>query len=661
MAKSFKKEYQELSELVAYHNNKYYNEDDPEITDAEYDALTTRLRQLETEHPELISSKSNSQKVGGKASSSFSKVEHIVPMLSLLDVFNFDEVKKFVASMLAANPNTEFVAEPKIDGLSVSIEYKDGKLVRASTRGDGSVGEDITENVKQIGGIPHSIEPIEYLEVRGEVYMTFDAFNMANQVQEDNGAKLFKNPRNCAAGTLRQLDPNVVKERNLSMLVFNIQAIKGISFDTHSAGLAWLRTQGFPVVKEISPKTTIEDVMNDINEIGTSRNSLEYPIDGAVIKVNNLADREELGNTSKVPRWAVAYKYPPEKKNTVVRDIVIQVGRTGRLTPVAILDPVDLGGSTVSKATLHNQDFITKKDVRIGDTVVIQKAAEIIPEIVSVVMEKRPVGTNPYLIGSICPVCGGKAEAEEDTADIRCINPSCPAQFERKVIHFASKGYMDINGFGEAAAQALISAGLISDFADIYYLKNHRQKMIDEGLVGKEKSTDNLLNAIEASKSNNIDKLLSAMGVRNVGKHVSKILAEHYDDIWAISKVTAEEITPLTDVGEITAKFLTDFFAQESTIDLFKKLEAAGVNMKSIKAAPTSNKLAGKTFVITGTLSQKREVFAEIIIQNGGKVSGSVSKKTDYLLAGEAAGSKLDKANTLGVKVISEDDFNAMI
>jgi len=661
MDKNIKKEYEELKALVKYHNDRYYNQDDPEITDYEYDQLAHKLRDMESQWPELISEDSNTQKVGGVANENSTKVTHEVPMLSLLDVFDTEEVESFVSKLSAEYPQAEYVVEQKIDGLSVSVEYENGKLIRASTRGDGHIGEDITENVKQIASVPQTISPIEYLEIRGEVYMTFEAFDKANEAQEDSGGKLFKNPRNCAAGTLRQLDSKVVKERNLSMFAFNVQKAKGITFKTHSESIAWLKSQGFSVVPEMSPKKTVEEIMRDIEIIGETKNSLNYPIDGAVVKINSLDTRDELGATSKVPRWAVAYKYPPEEKVTVVKDIIIQVGRTGRLTPVAIMNPVDIGGSTVSKATLHNQDFITSKDIRVGDTVIIRKAAEIIPEIVSVVLDKRPSKTVPYQIGNICPVCGGKAEAEEDTADIRCINPSCPAQFERRVQHFASKGYMDINGFGEAATQALIAAGLISDFADIYNLKNYRQKMIDEKLVGKEKATDNLLNAIEASKSNNIDKLLSAMGVRNVGKHVSKILTEHYDDIWAIAAATEEELLTLPDMGETTVKFLKDFFAEPTTTSLFKKLEAAGVNTKSIKSAPTSDKLAGKTFVITGTLSDKREVFADVIVKNGGKVSGSVSKKTDYLLAGENAGSKLEKAQTLGVKVLSENEFKAML
>lgn len=661
MDNKIKKEYEELKALVKYHNDRYYNQDDPEISDYEYDQLSHRLRDMETTWPELISEDSNTQRVGGNAREGSVKVSHDVPMLSLLDVFDKNEVASFVTKISAENPNTEYVVEQKIDGLSVSIEYIDGVLTRASTRGDGRVGEDITENVKQIASVPHNITPVKFLEVRGEVYMTHAAFDAVNEAQEDKGEKLFKNPRNCAAGTLRQLDPKVVKERNLSIFAFNVQKAEGITFGTHSESIAWLKSQGFPVVPELAPKKTVDEIMADIDSIGENKNSLDYPIDGAVVKVNNLEQRDELGNTSKVPRWAVAYKYPPEEKTTVVTDIVIQVGRTGRLTPVAIMNPVDIGGSTVAKATLHNQDFIDAKDIRIGDTVIIRKAAEIIPEIVSVVLEKRPNATNPYKIGNVCPICGGKAEAEEDTADIRCINPSCPAQFERRVIHFASKGYMDISGFGEAATQNLIAAGLISDFADIYNLKNHRQKMIDEKLVGKEKATDNLLNAIEASKNNNIDRLLSAMGVRNIGRHVSKILAEKYDDIWAISNATTEELLELPDMGETTVKFLKDFFAEQSTIDLFKKLESYGVNIKSIKAAPVGDAFVGKTFVITGTLSDKREVFAEIITANGGKVSGSVSKKTDYLLAGENAGSKLEKAETLGVKILSEDEFRAML
>lgn len=654
-------EYNKLAAEVEYHNSRYYDDDDAEISDYEYDQLTQRLRALEAAHPELITAASNSQKVGGTVKSGYTKVTHIVPMQSLLDVFNHDDVVKFVKETKAEYPDVKFTVGRKIDGLSVSLEYENGKLVRGSTRGNGLVGEDITENIRQLKEVPQSIDFDGFLEVRGEVYMTFKSFERANEIQEDNGDKLFKNPRNCAAGTLRQLNPEVVKERDLSLYIFNIQRVEGKTITLHSEGLLWLESLGFTTVHEVVPYDTAEEVIKAIEDIGASRNGLSYPIDGAVVKVDSLHYRDEMGTTSKVPHWAVAYKYPPEEKRTTVKKIIIQVGRTGRLTPVAIMEPIELAGSTVSKATLHNQDYITDKDIRVGDTVIIRKAAEIIPEIVSVVKDKRPDGTVPFEIGCVCPVCGGKAEKEEDTADIRCINASCPAQFQRKVEHFASKECMDINGLGPAAVEALINAGLIHDIADIYYLSNHREKMISEKIVGKEKSTDNLLKAIEKSKSNNMDRLLSGMGVRNVGKHVSKILAENYADIWAVSTATADELTPLTDVGPTVAKFLTDFFSMPQTTALFKKLEAAGVNVKSIKKETDSDIFAGKTFVITGTLSQKREVFADIIVRNGGKVSGSISKKTSYLLAGEAAGSKLDKANDLGVKVLSEDEFNKML
>ena len=658
---NIQKEYLELKELIKYHNDRYYNQDDPEISDYEYDQLSVRLREMEAAHPELVTEDSNTQRVGGEAAKDSKKVAHEVPMLSLLDVFSTDDVESFMKKMKTEYPDARYTVGQKVDGLSVSLEYKNGKLIRAATRGDGHIGEDVTENVRQISDVPETIEAVPRLIVRGEVYMTFDAFNKANNELDEKGGKLFKNPRNAAAGTLRQLDPMVVKERELSLLVFNVQMVEGKTFATHSESLEWLKSQGFNVVQELSPRSNLEDVLADIETIGKNKNAYPYPIDGAVVKIDSLSDRESIGYTSKVPRWAVAYKYPPEEKTTVVRDIIIQVGRTGRLTPVAIMDPVDIGGSTVSKATLHNQDFINEKDVRIGDTVIMRKAAEIIPEIVSVVKDKRPANTEKFNIGSVCPVCGGKAEAEEDTADIRCTNMACPAQFQRRVEHFASRGYMNIDGFGEAATTALIEAGLIKDLADIYLLKNHRQRMIDEKIVGKQKSTDNLLKAIESSKDNNVDKLLSAIGIRHIGRHVSKVLAEAYDDIWAISKASEEELLKLPDMGETTVRALKEFFGKPETIALFKKMEELGVNVKSLKAVATSNVLDGKTFVITGTLSDKREVFADIIVKNGGKVSGSVSKKTDYLLAGENAGSKLERANSLGVKVLSEGDFNQLL
>ena len=661
MDKEIKQRYQNLVKEVEEHNRRYYEEDNPIISDYEYDQLTQELRKLENDYPELVTENSPSQKVGGKAREGGVMVKHRVPMLSLLDVFNTDEVKSFVAK--TSGENIDYVVEQKIDGLSVSLRYENGKFVQGITRGDGiNYGEDITDNLKMISDVLLELKTkVEYLELRGEVYMTFTAFDKANELQEERGERLFKNPRNCAAGTLRQLNPEVVKERNLSMFVFNVQDANGITFKTHSESLEWLRNEGFSIVPQMPTCKNFDEVLKAINEIAKNRNSLNYPIDGAVIKVNDLHERVKLGNTSKVPRWAVAYKYPPEEKQTVVRDIVCQVGRTGRITPLAIMDPVELGGSTVSKATLHNQDHIDKLGIAIGDTVVIRKAADIIPEIVSVIKEKRTTDVEVYKIPSTCPVCGADVEKEEDVADMRCINASCPAQFERLVQHFASRDMMDIQGLGEAATSALIREKLISDIADIYYLKNHRQEMIDKKIVGKEKSTDNLLNAIEKSKSNNIDRLISGFGIRNVGRHVSKILAEHYDSIEEISKASFDDLLQLPDFGETTAKFLVDFFKLESTKELLKKIEDAGVNMKSIKTELSSKVLEGKTFVITGTLSLKRTEIAKMVTDNGGKVSGSVSKKTDYLIAGDNAGSKLDKANTLGVKVLTEEDFIKMI
>lgn len=658
-----KKEYDELVALINYHNNRYYNLDDPEIEDSEYDKLTQRLRKMEAEHPELVTPDSPTQKITGDVKRELGiKVTHEVPMLSLLDVFSEKDVRDFVASVLASYPDADFVVEKKIDGLSLSMEYRNGKLVCGSTRGNGVVGEDVTPNVKMLFNVPETVENIPLLEVRGECYMSQESFIKTNEKQDEEGEKLFRNARNCAAGTLRQSNPKIVKERGLDVIVFNLQKIEGKELKTHSETLEYMKSQGFQVSPGYVVCKTADEVVEAINKIGQQRNGLPYGIDGAVVKVNSLAIREEMGNTTKVPRWAVAYKYPPEQKETVVRDIQVQVGRTGRLTPVAIVDTVELAGTSVGKATLHNQDQIDRLDIGIGDTVVIQKAGDIIPEIVSVNKAKRPAGTVRFHLPDTCPVCGAKI-VKGDDVDLRCPNPDCQAQVVRTVQFFVSKDCMDISGMGPTIVETLMNNGYIKHVADIYSLKDHKDELIASGIIGKEKTVNNLITAIEKSKDQDIDRLIKGLGARNVGKHAGKILAEKYGTMDAIMNAKFEDLLTLEDFGETTATAVVEFYSRPEIRELVKKLEAAGVNMNS-KAAEKkqSSKLDGMTFVITGTLpTMGRTEAAELITANGGKVSGSVSKKTTYLLAGEAAGSKLTKAQDLGVKVITEDDLKTMI
>ncbi|MBQ1891546.1 MAG: NAD-dependent DNA ligase LigA [Firmicutes bacterium] len=654
----------ELYALVEYHANRYYNNDDPEISDFEYDALTRELRKLEAENPLFARTDSlATRRVGGTAKREFRKVEHDVPVISLQDVFSKEEVVAFVERVLQQFPDAKFSVEKKIDGLTLVLRYRNGKLEDAITRGDGAIGESVYENALQIPAIPKEIpDKIPYLEVRGECYMDTEHFEAANRKQEQTGGKTYQNRRNFAAGTLRQLDPAVVKERGLNIFIFNLEIAEGRTFRTHLETFEYLASQGFHVLEEPILASTPEEVWNAIDHIGKIRWSLDYGLDGAVVKVNDLAQREVLGLTSKVPRWAVAYKYPPEQKETVLEDIVVQVGRTGRMTPLAILKPVRLAETTVARATLHNQDYIDEKDVRIGDTVIVQKAGDIIPEVLSVVKEKRPEDSKRFEMPKFCPVCGAPAEREAEGAHMHCTGTACPAKDSRSLAYFASKDAMNIEGFGPSAVEALISEGYIKRIPDIYRIREHRERLIEEGIVGKEKSVDNIIAAIEKSKDNDIDRLITGLGIRNVGRQSAKALAARYADMQAVMDAPLEELTQIQDFGEIVAGGIVEFFAQPENRQIVEELEALGVNTKS-KAAQSrkDDRFAGKTFVLTGTLpTLTREQATEIIESFGGKASGSVSKKTSYVLAGEAAGSKLTKAQELGIQIIDEETFRKM-
>ncbi len=666
MEKDIKQEIESLRKLINYHNDRYYNQDNPEISDYEYDQLSLRLRKLEAEHPEYSDEASPTKVIGAKAKREAGVlVRHNVPMLSLQDVFSREEVEDFVERILKERKDTVFVVERKIDGLSVALRYTNGELTMGITRGDGiNYGEDVTENVKMIDDVKTSLkEPVPYLEIRGEVYMKLKDFEDVNLRLEAAGKKVFANPRNCAAGTLRQLDPEVLKERKLSMFVFNVQAAQGIHFTSHSESLEWLSSQGIKVIENYRLCQTAQEVWDAITEIGESRGELPYDIDGAVVKVDNLADREYFGATSKVPRWAVAYKYPPEEKETVVKEIRLTVGRTGRITPTAIFEPIRLCGTNVERATLHNQDRINELDVRIGDTIVVRKAGEIIPEVLTVVKSKRPADTVPFIIPDTCPSCGAPTVRDENTADTRCVNLNCPAQLVQHILNFAGRNAMDIKGFGEAYIEVLIKEGYLRDIADIYYLHLYRDELINKGLIGKEKNTDKLLAAIEESKNNDIDRLITGLGIRNIGKQAGYELKTHFKSLNELKDATYEELVAINDVGDITARSITEFFANHGNRDILRRLEAAGVNFSSM-TADTGNEsaLAGKVFVITGTLPDMgRTEMEELLKKCGAKVSGSVSKKTDYVIAGENAGSKLTKAQEFNVPVITQDEALRLI
>ena len=654
-----------LRKEIEYHIERYYNQDDPEITDYEYDQKMNELKRLEKEYPEYVTPDSPTQKVGGSAKREAGVlVEHNVPMLSLQDVFDRGEVENFVAEMQKQLEDPEFVVEYKIDGLSLSLRYEYGELKLAETRGDGiQYGEDVTANAKVIRDVKKKLkDKPEYLEIRGEVYMTEADFEKVNEKQELLGKKLFANPRNCAAGTLRQLDTAVTKERGLSMFIFNIQDARGISFETHTEGYEYLKKQGIRVIEEYTVCKTADEVWAAIEKIGENRGKLPYDIDGAVVKINRFSDREKLGATSKVPRWAVAYKYPPEEKETKLLDIELSVGRTGRITPTAVFEPVRLCGTSVSRATLHNQDFIDELDIGIGDTIVVYKSGEIIPKVRRVIHEKRPAGVKKFVIPNFCPVCGAKTEREKDTADIKCTSPNCPAQLERHMINFVGRDAMDIKGFGATYIMELAHLGYLKDIADIYDLKQHREELIEQGIIGKEKNTDKLLDAIEKSKQNEAFQLLTGFGIPNVGKAAAKTILKHFGSIEALMQADMESLQQVADVGEVTALCIRNYFQDENNCKIIERLKEAGVNMEMAESGSEDGRFDGLTFVITGTLpTMDRKAAAALIEAHGGKVSGSVSKKTNYLLAGENAGSKLTKANDLGVSVISEEELQKML
>lgn len=654
-----------LREKINYHSDRYYNQDAPEITDYEFDMLMQELKKIEKEHPELVTEDSPTRRVGGTAKRAAGVlVPHNVPMLSLQDVFSKEEVCEFVEQMKEQLVDPEFVVEYKIDGLSLALRYEEGKLVMALTRGDGvNFGEDVTANARVIKDVKQRLKDApEYLEVRGEVYMKNAAFERVNERQEVLGKKPFANPRNCAAGTLRQLDSSVTKERELSMFVFNIQQIRGMELATHTEGYEFLRKQGIAVIDDYKVCRTADEVWEAICAIGEKRGELAYDIDGAVVKINSYADRRQLGSTSKVPRWAVAYKYPPEEKESRLLDIELSVGRTGRITPTAIFEPVRLCGTSVSRATLHNQDFIDELDIGIGDTIVVYKSGEIIPKVKAVRKEKRPDGWKRFLIPDTCPVCGAKTEREKDTADIKCTSPTCPAQLERRIINFVGRDAMDIRGFGTVYIEDLVRLGYIKDIADIFELKKYRNELIEQGIIGKEKNTDKLLDAIEKAKGNDAYKLLTGFGIPNVGKAAAKSIMRHFKTMERLEEAGMEELTAVNDIGEVSARCIRSFFADEKNQAMIERLKESGVTMETKETDSIESPLTGKTVVITGTLpTLGRKEAAELVEKYGGKVSGSVSKKTDYVLAGEHAGSKLDKAGQLGISVISEEELYRML
>ena len=653
-----KKRMDELVALLQEANYRYYVLDDPKMPDFEYDHLLRELEILEKEHPELLREDSPTQRVGGEAISAFQKVAHPVPLQSLQDVFSTEELKEFLEKTLDFDGNSAFSVEPKIDGLSVALEYVDGKFLRGATRGDGSVGEDVTENLKTIRSIPMTIENAPpRLIVRGEVFMPKKSFHKLNERQEEEGKPLFANPRNAAAGSLRQLDPKIAASRGLDIYIFNIQLIEGVEFSSHEETLSYLENLKFKVIPH-KTLNNVEEIVAQVASIDRNREKLTCDIDGAVIKVNDLSQRSRMGSTAKTPRWAVAYKYPPEIKPTVVEDIVVQVGRTGVLTPKAVVKAVRLAGTTVTNATLHNQDFISQRDIRIGDTVLIRKAGEIIPEILEVDFSKRPENTTAYHLPESCPVCGAKVEKDEDGAFLRCTGAECPAQLSRNIAHFVSRDAMDVEGLGASIVEALIEKGLIKSPADIYYLK-----LEDIATLWKSgtKAAKKLLDAIEASKQQDLSRLIFARGIRQVGAKTGKVLASTFGSLDNLMNATLEELTQVNDVGEVTAANIYGWFHQDQSKHMVERLRTAGVNFES-KRVLADNRFAGKTFVLTGALTKfTRDEATEKIELLGGKAAGSVSKKTSFVVVGENAGSKERKARELGIPILSEDDFLAMI
>ncbi len=652
-----KQEIEALKKSINEHSYRYYVLDNPSVSDYEFDQLLRRLIELEEANPHLITADSPTQRVGGQPVSAFAPVTHEVPLESLSNAYSFNELYEFDRRVRAVL-GSGYVVEPKIDGLSVSLEYENGIFIRGATRGDGVTGEDVTENLRTIRSIPLKIdEAPERLIVRGEVFIPKSVFEKLNVQRELNEEPLFANPRNAAAGSLRQLDPKIAASRGLDILIFNIQMISETLFETHSESLAYLRKKRFKVVSP-SLCADIEACCKEIKRIGETRGELEYDMDGAVVKVDSLSARKKLGSTSKSPRWAIAYKYPPEKKESKVLDITVQVGRTGVLTPKAVIEPVRLAGTTVTNATLHNQDFVSEKDIRIGDTVVVRKAGEIIPEVLEVIFSKRPIGTVPYTLPDNCPACGSSVKRDEDGSAIRCISSSCPAQLQRNIIHFASRGAMDIEGLGSAVVELLLKASLIENAGDLYYLNAQDVAQLER--MGK-KSSENLISAIERSKENDLSRLLYALGIRQVGQSAAKAIAQHFGSMDRVESATADELTAITDIGPVTADYIVSWFRSPQSKALLDRLRSAGVNMLS-KAEKTDLRFSGKTFVLTGALQNyTREEAGEIIERLGGKVSGSVSAKTSYVLSGENSGSKLVKAQNLGIPIINETEFEQMI
>ena len=651
---------EDLRKQILYHNDRYYNQDSPEISDYEYDMLLKELEEIETEFPELITPDSPTQKVGGKAGEKFSPVEHTVPMESLHDSFSHDEIRDFAKRVRENAGNAVFVAEPKIDGLSVSAEYRNGVFVRGSTRGDGKVGEDITENLKTIKSLPMKLnKAVPYLEVRGEVYMSIDVFENLVARQEENDEKPFKNPRNAAAGSLRQKNAEITRERQLDIFVFNIQQIQGETLTSHIQSLEYLKELGFTTLPFYYKCSDVDEVIGKIEEIGNKRGELPFQIDGAVIKVDDFSQRETLGSTSKFPKWAEAYKYPPEEKETELLDIEINVGRTGVLTPTAIFAPITLAGTTVSRAVLHNEDFIKQKDIRIGDTVILRKAGEIIPEVVSVAKHKDD--SIPFEMPKICPSCGSPVSYENGEAALRCTNTDCPAQLIRHMIHFVSRDAMDIDGLGERVLRALVDNSLISSPLDLYRLSKDDIMTLDKK---KDKSATNLINAIEKSKSNDLYRIVFSLGIRHIGQKAAKLLSDKFRTLDDIANATVEDIASIEGFGDIMAQSVFSYFQLDESKKLVEEIKSLDINTTNLsepKNIDQDNPFFNKTFVITGTLpNYKRTEAAQIIESLGGKVSSSVSKKTDYVLAGEDAGSKLTKAQSLGIKIIDEKEFESM-
>lgn len=659
-----KSEMAELRKKIKYHSKKYYDDDAPEISDYEFDKLMNRLKELENKYPEFITATSPTQIVGGTAKRTAGKlVNHDVAMLSLQDVFSSDEVENFFNDTVEKLGEVEFIVEEKIDGLSLALRYNNGELTQAITRGDGSVGEDVTENARVIADVVNKLsDSPKYFEIRGEVYMTKKNFELTNARQEKLNLKIFANPRNCAAGTLRQLDSRIVAERNLSMFVFNMQAAEGIEIKSHTEAYEFMKRNNIKIIHNYKICKTFAEIWAAIEKIGENRNNLDYDIDGAVIKVNNFEQRKILGATSKFPRWAVAYKYPPEEKETVLKNIVLSVGRTGRITPTAIFEPIYLNGTKVERATLHNEDFIKNLDIRIGDTIKVYKSGEIIPRVSGVNILKRPQYSQEFKFPENCPVCGQKIIREKNSADFRCINANCAAQIENHILNFCSRNAMDIKGLGENTIPKLIDGGFVKNIADIYKLKNFRAELIAKKIFGIDKATDNVLNAIEESKKNNPAKLLTGLGIFGVGAAAAKDLIQHFGGIEEISQATFYDLKNVHDIGEITANHIKNFFTDAANKKILEELKMLGLKLKTDLQRFDTSIFAGKSFVLTGRLENfKRDEAAKEIEARGGIVKGSVSKKTDFVIVGEDAGSKLAKAEELGIKILSEEEFEKML